>query len=156
MLRLEQPAGGKATDLSAPLRRVVEVVKKRALMVLISDLLAPVETLERNLGALAACGHELLLFNIFDPAELNFNFDKPVMFHDVESGRDLFIDPATARKEYLNKLNAHIAAVRLVCQKLGVGYRHFATDRPLELALFDFLRERMQRGKGTGKFRRYA
>jgi uncharacterized protein (DUF58 family) len=156
MLRLEQPAGGKATDLSAPLRRVVEIVKKRALMVLISDLLAPVETLEKNLGSLAACGHEVLLLNIFDPAELNFNFDKPLMFHDVESGRDLFIDPATARKEYLKKLNAHIAAVRSVCQKLGVGYRHFATDRPLELALFDFLRERMQRGKGAVQVRRYA
>jgi len=125
-------------------------------MVLISDLLAPVETLEKNLGSLVACGHELLLFNIFDPAELNFNFDTPIMFHDVESGRDLFIDPTTARKEYLNKLNAHIAAVRSVCKKLGVGYRHFATDRPLELALFDFLRERMQRGKGTVKLRRYA
>lgn len=156
MLRLEQPAGGKATDLSAPLRRVVDVVKKRALMVLISDLLAPVETLEKNLGSLVACGHELLLFNIFDPAELNFNFDTPIMFHDVESGRDLFIDPATARKDYLNKLNAHIAAVQSVCKRLGVGYRHFATDRPLELALFDFLRERMQRGKGTVKLRRYA
>src|SRR5882724_11966586 len=48
MLRLEQPAGGMATDLSAPLRRIVDVVKKRALMILISDLLAPAETLEQN------------------------------------------------------------------------------------------------------------
>src|SRR5436309_15698348 len=70
MLRLEQPAGGQATDLSAPLRRIVDVVKKRALMVLISDLLAPTETLEKNLGSLVACGHEVLLFNILDPAEL--------------------------------------------------------------------------------------
>src|SRR6266540_3664895 len=52
MLKLEQPAAGAATDLSAPLKRIVEVVKKRALMVLISDLLAPTDTLERNLGSL--------------------------------------------------------------------------------------------------------
>jgi uncharacterized protein (DUF58 family) len=156
MLRLEQPAGGKATNLSAPLERIVETVKKRALMVLISDLLAPIETLERNLAGLVACGHEVLLFNILDPAELTFNFDKAVMFHDVESGRDLFIDPATARKEYLRKLNAHVAAIRSACRKLGIGYSHFATDRPLELALFDFLRERMQRGKRAVKGQRYS
>jgi uncharacterized protein (DUF58 family) len=156
MLRLEQPAGGVATDLAAPLQRVVEVVKKRALMILISDLLAPIGALEKNLGSLVACGHEVVLFNILDPAELAFKFDKAVMFYDVESGRDLFIDPVTARKEYLRKLNAHLASVRSVCQKLGIGYRHFATDRPLELALFDFLRERMQRGKRALKIRRYG
>src|SRR2546421_6800919 len=88
MLRLEQPAAGKATDLSAPLQRIVEVVKKRALMVLISDLLAPADALEKNLGLLTACGHEVMLFHILDPAELTFNFEKAVMFHDVESGRD--------------------------------------------------------------------
>ena len=156
MLRLEQPADGTATDLSAPLRRIVEVVKKRALMVLISDLLAPIETLEKNLGSLVACGHEVLLFHILDPAELAFRFEKAVMFHDVESDRDLFIDPVTARKEYLKKLDTHNQAVQLACQKLGIGYRRFGTDRALELALFDFLRERMQRGKRTVKVRRYA
>src|SRR5260221_2168415 len=46
MLALEKPAGGSNTDLAAPLRRIVEMVKKRGLMILISDLLAPVETLE--------------------------------------------------------------------------------------------------------------
>src|SRR5213083_1692838 len=147
MLRLEQPADGTATDLSAPLRRIVEVVKKRALMVLISDLLAPIETLEKNLIALTASGHEVLLFHILDPAELAFHFEKAVMFHDVESDRDLFIDPVTARKEYLKKLEAHNAAVQSACQNLGIGYRRFGTDRALELALFDFLRERMRRGK---------
>ena len=156
MLKLERPAGGKATDLAAPLRRIVEIVKKRALMVLISDLLAPIETLEKNLIALTASGHEVLLFHILDPAELAFRFEKAVMFHDVESDRDLFIDPVTARKEYLKKLEAHNAAVQSACQNLGIGYRRFGTDRALELALFDFLRERMQRGKRSVKVRRYA
>ena len=156
MLRLEQPPGGSATDLTAPLEHIIQIVKKRALMVLISDLLAPIGTLEKNFASLVACGHEILLFNIFDPAELTFKFDKAVMFHDLESGRDLFIDPATARKEYLKKFNAHLGAVRAVCRKLGIGYSHFSTARPMELALFDFLRERMQRGKGAAKIRAYA
>ncbi len=147
MLKLEQPADGAATDLAAPLERIVRTVKKRALLVLISDMLAPIETLEKDLMTLTACGHEVLLFQILDPAELNFNFTKTITFHDMESGRRIFIDPATARKDYLKKLNAHNAIVQSTCQKLGISYRRFATDRPLELALFDFMRERMRRGR---------
>src|SRR6185503_14483792 len=61
MQTLEKPAGGKATDLSAPLKRIVEIVRKRGLMILLSDFLAPLETLEPNLVALAACGHEVVV-----------------------------------------------------------------------------------------------
>ena len=154
MLQLEQAAAGSATDLVAPLKRIVEIVRKRSLMVLISDFLAPIETLERNLTALAASGHEVMLFQVLDPAEVTFNFDRAVMFRDVESGRDLFIDPATARKEYLQRLNTHTEAVRATCQRLGAGYRGFDTNRALELAMFDFLRERHQRGKSGNRFAR--
>lgn len=151
MLQLEDPARGTATDLAAPLKRIVEVVRKRSLMVMISDLLAPIESLEKNLTSLAACGHDVMLFHVLDPAELAFSFDKAIMFRDVESGRDLFIDPATARREYLKRLKAHNDAVLATCQRLGVSYRRFTTDRALELAMFDFMRERMQRGKFTGR-----
>jgi uncharacterized protein (DUF58 family) len=147
MLKLEQPAAGAATDLVAPLRRIVRTVRRRALLVLISDLLAPLAELETNLTALTACGHEVLLFHLLDPAELTFTFDKAVTFHDVESGRRLFIDPVTARKEYLKRLEAHIAVVQSVCQRLGIGYHRFGTDRPLEFALLDFLRARQRRGR---------
>ena len=151
MLQLDRPAEGQTTDLNAPLNRIVEIVRKRALMVLVSDLLAPVETLEQNLASLVACGHEVMLFHILDPAEVSFTFEKALMFHDVESGRDLYLDPATARKDYLKRFTAHNAAIESSCRKLGVGYSRLQTDRPLELALFDFLRERMQR---SGKLKR--
>jgi uncharacterized protein (DUF58 family) len=147
MLTLEKPAGGRATDLTAPLKRIVELVRKRGLMILLTDLLAPIETLEQNLGNLVACGHEVLLFHLLDPTERDFNFDKASLFLDVESERDLYIDPAAARKEYLGKLEAHTRAARQCCDHLGIGYHSLATDAPLELALFDFLRSRMQRAK---------
>jgi uncharacterized protein (DUF58 family) len=154
MLQLEQATDGTATDLVAPLKRIVEIVRKRSLMVLISDFLAPIEALEKNLTTLTASGHEVMLFQVLDPAELAFQFDRAVMFHDVESGRDLFIDPATARKEYLQRLTTHNEAVRATCQRLGAGCRSFSTDRALELAMFDFLRERHQRSKTGNRFAR--
>jgi uncharacterized protein (DUF58 family) len=147
MLLLEKPSAGSSTDLAAPLKRASDLVTKRGLMVLISDLLASIDALEKNLTVLTACGHEVLVFQVLDPAELNFNFERPAQFYDIESGRDLYIEPALARKEYRRKLEKHMAQARTICQKLGVAYHSFGTDRPLELALFDFLRSRMQRGR---------
>lgn len=154
MLQLEKDVQGADTDLVAPLQRIVAMVRKRSVMVLISDFLAPIEALERNLTPLAASGHEVILLQVLDPTEVNFTFDKPVMFRDAESGRDLFIDPATARKGYLERLRVHQEAVLATCQRLGAGFRSLHTDRALELAMFDFLRERMQRAKRSSRFAR--
>ena len=109
--------------------------------------MAPLETLKENIGSLVASGHEVLLFHILDPAELRFDFSKATLFLDVESERDLYIDPAAARKDYLRKLqrtgrrpgrSANIWAPLTTC----CPPRH-----RLEIALFDFLRSRMQRAK---------
>src|SRR6266581_1263042 len=156
MLALEQPAGGQTTDLAAPLKRVVEIVRKRGLIVILSDFLAPIEKIEPDLIALAACGHEVVIFQVLDPAELKFNFESAAMFQDMESGRTLFIDPAAARKDYARNIEAHCAALRAVCQRLGIACHRLSTERPLELALFDFLRERMQRRRSVPRSNRHS
>ena len=147
MLALEKASAGTTTDLITPLDRAVELTRKRGLMILISDLLASLDRFEQSLAALNACGHEVVVFHVLDPAELNFQFDKAALFLDVESGRELYIDPVMARKEYLRKFTAHNAGIESACRKLGAEYHPLTTDHPLELALFDFLRGRMQRGK---------
>lgn len=147
MLALESPVAGSATDLSGPLKRILELVKKRGVLVLISDLLAPIETLQKNLFALTASGHEVVIFQLLDPAELSFSFEKAVMFQDVESGRDLFIEPQEIRKEYLEKLETHNAAAKKMCQESGISFHQVPSNRPLELVLYDFLRSRMHRSK---------
>ena len=156
MLALEKPASGRATDLAAPLKRIVEIVRKRGLVVLLSDFLAPVEHLEPDLISLTAGGHEVILFQLLDPAELAFSFDEAAVFQDVESERTLFIDPTAARKEYLRKLEAHTASLLATCQRLGITCLRINTGQPLELALFDFLRERMQRRRAVRRTGRYA
>lgn len=145
MLHLEEAAGGESTDLAAPLQRIVSLVRKRSLMIMISDLLAPIEHFEKNLAPLAACGHEVIVLQVLDPAELAFPFEQPVLFQDAESKREQFVDPVTARTGYVQRLREHQEAVRRSCQRLGVGWRVFSTDRPLELAIFDFLAERRHR-----------
>ena len=147
MLALEKPASGAATDLVAPLRRMAELVRKRGLIVLISDLLAPPETLEAPLALLTAARHEVVVFQVLDPAELDFNFNTAARFQDLESGRDLFLEPSLARGDYQRRLGEHLAAVRAICQRLGVSHVQISTAQPLEMALFDFLKVRADRGK---------
>ena len=147
MLALEKPAGGRATDLVAPLERITQLVRKRGLMVLVSDFLAPLDRLERSLLALASCGQETTVFQVLDPAELTLGFEQASLFQDAESDREIYIDPAAARAGYVEKFEAHGAALSAICQKLGVSYHRLATDQPLELALFEFMQARMRRGR---------
>ena len=147
MFALDKPATGRSTDLVSPLERIAALVRKRGLVVLISDFLAPLDRLERDLLTLTACGHEVTVFQVLDPAELNLGLDQAALFEDAESGRTLYLDPATARAGYVKKLDAHCAALRATCRKLGVSHHLLSGDQPLEIALFEFLQERMTRGR---------
>lgn len=147
MHSLEKPVTGRATNLEAPLERIMTLVRKRGMVALVSDFLAPVERLERNLIALTAGGHEVSIFQVLDPVELNLGLEHPSLFEDIESARTIYIDPAAARDAYMKKLDAHNAALRAMCGKLGVGYHQLSTAQPLELVLFDFIQQRMRRGR---------
>ena len=154
MVLLERAGTGRATDLLAPLDQAAAILKKRGLVILISDLLAPLEAVEKKLANLLAQGHEVILFQLLDPAEVNFRFDESALFQDIESGRDLYIDPVLAREEYLGRLRAHNATAERTCASLGIAYCPLTTDQPLELALFDFLKKRMLFNRVSRKSRR--
>jgi uncharacterized protein (DUF58 family) len=141
---LERPAEGASTNLSVPLEQIAERVRKRGLLVLISDLLAPLDDLETRLGYFRARGHEVVLFQTLDPAEMTLDFDEPVLFHDVESGREVYVDPAHARARYVQRLEAHLEAIQGICARLGIECWRLTTDQPLEVALGDFLRSRQR------------
>lgn len=151
---LEKAESGQSTDLTGPLERVAGQVRKRGLVVLISDLLAPIEGLERNLGYLAAAGHELVVFQILDPQELAFEFDEPALFQDLETGREVYVDPDSAKKQYREKLDQHLADVQRTCEKLGAVYELATTDRPLEVALSEFMLQRARMKAGPARTQR--
>lgn len=147
MLALEKGASGASTELGGPLRRMAELMRKRGLVVIISDLLAPLPALEAGLALLTASGHEVVLFQVLDRGELDFDFPGATRFLDLETGHDLFLDPAHARAGYQRRLQAHLRAVGALCQRLGISHQQLITDQPLETALFDFLKLRAERGK---------
>jgi hypothetical protein len=84
---------------------------------------------------------------VLDPNELAFNFQNAMLFQDLESQKDLYLDPAAARASYQRRLREHGEGVEAICRKLGFAFHRVLTDRPLDLALLDFLRSRVRRGK---------
>jgi uncharacterized protein (DUF58 family) len=142
MLTLDKPASGKETNVAAPLRRIAELVNKRGMMVLISDLLSPYETFADALTQLRAAGHEVIVFQILDPAELDFAYTNSTQFEDLETGNMLYIDPEKVRADYLSGLTAHQARIRELCNTNGITHQVLRTDQALELALFHFLTNR--------------
>lgn len=149
-------AAAKGTAKRFPLRSLGELVRRRALLVMLSDFLMPLDGMERDLGLLTAMQHDVVIFHVLDPAELDFPFTDAAAFTDAEGGARMLLEPSVARKGYLQRLNAHLDKLRDMCARHGVEYRLVRTDQPLEQDLFDFLSVRSrftarQRSTSTGK-----
>ena len=147
MLCLEHVLSGSATNLELPIEQIAMTVKKRGLILLISDLLAPTDSLERYLGYLRSRGHEVVLLRVLDPAERDFPFQDAALIEDLETGRDLYVDPTTTRGEYRQRFEEHARSISRACSNLGIDFYEITTDQPLELALFDLMHARMRRGR---------
>lgn len=144
LVSLEKNAAGSSTHLSRPLEQIAERLVKRGMLVLISDLLAPLETLEQSLGSLTVRGQDVIVFHVLDPAELNFEFAAPELFIDLETERRLYVDPAAIRRDYLQRMGEHLQSIQSICSRLGLVYQRLSTDMPLEFALPEMIRVRMQ------------
>ncbi len=88
-----------------------------------------------------------MILRVLDPSEIDFNFDRPATFVDMETNKDLYIDPPAAKAAYRAKFTEHSKQVEKICADLGVSLSTLSTVRPLELALFDFLQARMHAGR---------
>jgi uncharacterized protein (DUF58 family) len=153
MVALSKPLAGKTTDVASPLDQIARLVAKRGLVILISDLLVPLESLQTKLSLLRSRGHEVMILRTLDPMEISFSLDAPGMIVDMETGRDLYIDPAVAANDYKRLFEAHRDEVKVICDSLGVDIFQVNTDRPLKDSLFDVLSTHQQRGRSIARNR---
>lgn len=144
MVSLEEQPSGKQTRPAVALEDAAQRLRKRGLVILISDLLAPVQELGDGLRLLRGCLHDMVVFQVLDRAEKNLTFDGPRLFEDLETDQKIYADPNVIRNEYVNRLEAHNTAVRQECDSVGAAFRQLVTDEPLELALAEFLQARRQ------------
>ncbi|MCA9065125.1 MAG: DUF58 domain-containing protein [Planctomycetaceae bacterium] len=144
-LTLEEPVSGAETNPGEALELAARRLHRRGLVVLISDLLAPIEQIREGLRVLRGCGHDVIVFQTLDPAELTLQFTGPRLFEDLETHQRIYSDPEVVRAEYTAKIDEHNRAVKAACDAVGVVLNRLTTDSPLELALAEFLQARRQR-----------
>ena len=139
---LENRGKSEQSQIARALKQSVELYRQRGLLVIISDMMMDLDELEENLGYLRASGHEIVLFQVLDPLELNMDLEKPALFEDMESGEKMFINPSVIRDEYQAKIKQHNQSLQNICENAGILYQPLTTDIPLNIALADFLRFR--------------
>ncbi|MDG1895462.1 MAG: DUF58 domain-containing protein [Fuerstiella sp.] len=145
MVTLEEPTSGRETNPEHALEHAARRLNKRGFVVLISDLLAPVDQFEAGLKLLRGCGHDVVVFQVLDPVELDLKIDGPRLFEDLETGQKIYADPNDASETFVQRITEHNDAVRAVCEKLGAAFVRTVTNEPLELTLSGFLHARRSR-----------
>jgi uncharacterized protein (DUF58 family) len=132
----------RTTDLGKLFDQMTAKLSRRSLLVLSSDLFDTPEALERGLALLKFRGHDLIVFQVLDDAELNFPFRSPSDFIGLENEGRLGLDPAALREAYLEAINTHVTAVEDLTRRFGFDYLLVNSHESLSAPLGYFLARR--------------
>jgi uncharacterized protein (DUF58 family) len=146
---LEKTQARGETGLVGALHDLAERVRRRALVVVVSDFFCDLEPLLNSFQHLRFQKHDLALFQLLDRAELEFHFDRPMRFVDLESSLSIVTEPASVRDEYLRQFRLFLEQLRAGCNEFGADYRQVVTDQDYERILADFLVERAHLAAST-------
>ena len=141
---LEKTRVGGETSLGAVWDRIAgEHLKRRGLVILISDCFDQIGPLTNALRHLRYLKQDVILFQVVSPEELEFPFRNPTRFRNIEvAGADSTVDARRLREEYLKNFAEHTAALKRLANELRFDYEMLRTDRPVELALGTYLARR--------------
>jgi len=131
------------TDVKILFRYLADRIRRRSMVVLISDLLTDVDDLVDGLQRLRHAPHEVLVFHVLDHDELEFPFTEQTLFEGIELDLQLRTDPQALRAEYRRHVQQFIHRVRSFCVDRRIDYALLSTADPLDVALSTFLAKRM-------------
>lgn len=143
---LDEAKPDRETELGAVLQTLGDQIKRRGLMIIISDLLTELPPFFDGLDRLKHRGNEVLVLHILDRDELDLPFDDYVLFKDIEGTEQFFAEPWAFRKAYCSAMNDFVSEVRDGCGRRGIDHLLLRTDQELAAGLSHYLhaRERMQ------------
>jgi uncharacterized protein (DUF58 family) len=136
-----QPRG--QTGLAAALHEAAERVPQRALIVIISDLFLQPADLKSCFQHLRFRKHDVAVFHLLDKSELEFEFDRPVRFLDMEGGGPVLADPSMIARQYMKSLNHYLSELKTVVRDAGIDYHRVRVQERYETVLARFLLARM-------------
>ena len=127
------------TSAASVLQELAASLKRRSLVILISDLLDKPEEVTRGLKQLRSRGSDIMVFHILDKDELQFPFREPSLFQDMEEDLKLLADPIAIRSAYLEAIHSLIEGYRESCASTLIDYSLFDTSIDLDRALVRYL-----------------
>ena len=142
MEKLEDNRPGGETSLAATFHQLAQSIKRRSLVVVISDLFDDPHELVAALKHFRHRKHEVLVFHTLDPTELTFPFDDVTRIEDMETGHEVTSDPRAFRAAYLEELSRFLDAVRGGCLDAQIDYALAPTDQRFDLFLGTYLARR--------------
>jgi uncharacterized protein (DUF58 family) len=141
---IERARPGERTDFYKTVVDVSERLRKRGIVVVISDLFDDPDKVMSGLRHLSCRGNDVVVFQILDPSELHFDFSDAAQFVDMETKAEMHVIPDYLRQEYLNILAGQISTYEKECRKDRMDFALLETSNPLDKALFNYLVRREQ------------
>ena len=142
MKTLENITPGAMTEISNTLHQIAERIKRRGLIILISDLLDDSERLINGLKHFRHRGHEIVIFHLLDPKEISLEYGGEVRFVDSETGEKIRTQPWFLKKEYSADIGRWIHGLETACKENAIDYNLVTTDTSFDKALFSYLNKR--------------
>ncbi len=137
-----KPSG--ATNTSECLKSVLDKIKKRGLVIIISDFFDDPESVISAIKKFHYKKNEVIVFQIVDPAEKDFSFDRDAVFKDLETGEEMTTLPYQIQKSYIEAFNEFTNKIKKECRSFGVEYNLISTADPFDKALFSYFTKRMR------------
>lgn len=145
LITLNRLEPGRETDVAKPLHHLADSLSKRGMVVLISDLLDDPERVIRGLKHFQFRGTDVIVFHVLDPDEIEFPFQRPTRFEDLETSEEVMAVPSVVRSHYLEEMGALIERYKRELGACGIDYHLLNTTQPLELALLAYLSTRAKK-----------
>ncbi len=139
---LESAGASGGTELAATAATLAEKLPRRALVCVFSDFFDPDDEGLKRLLALKRRKHDVAVFHLVDPAELDFPYDDPTLFTSMEDGGRVEVNPREIRESYLEEFTRFLDATRDACRAADIDYERVRTDEPLDEVLLRFLGRR--------------
>ncbi|MEO0184286.1 MAG: DUF58 domain-containing protein [candidate division WOR-3 bacterium] len=133
---------GNETSLARVLFELGQNIKRRALVIIISDLLDKPDMVLKSLKSFRARKHEIIVFQILDPQEFTFPFSETALFQDMETDENLVVEPGAIRESYRNKFKEFLHAYNNGMLESRIDYALINTTEAYDHALFSYLQKR--------------
>ncbi len=142
--QLDKIQASQTTNVSSALHEMAERIKRRGLIILISDLFDYPEKIMSGLKHFRHRKHEVIVFHILDPRERDFSFPSEAIFKDIETQEEILTSPWQIQKDYQSKLQEWIEKYRLESRESSIDYVLLDTSVPFDEALFAYLSKRQR------------